>query len=66
MVAVALIGACGVALCAGCATYKTTLTDANGRSTTCEASGKAGIITGIYLRQGFEDCVSAARKAGYQ
>jgi len=49
----------------GCATYKTTLTDAQGRSVTCEASGKSGIVTGVYLRQGFEDCVNAAEAKGF-
>jgi len=50
---------------AGCATYKTTLTDAQGRTVTCEASGKSGIITGYYLRRGFEDCIAAAKTQGF-
>lgn len=49
-----------------CATYKTTLTDAQGRTVTCEASGKSGIITGHYLRQGFEDCVANAKANGFK
>jgi len=32
---------------------------------TCEASGKSGIVTGYYLRRGFEDCINAAYAAGY-
>lgn len=48
-----------------CATYKTTLTDAEGKTITCEASGKSGIITGHYLRRGFEECVAAAKAQGY-
>ena len=48
-----------------CATYKTTLTNAQGQTMTCEASGKSGLITGIYLRQGFEQCVSNAQAQGY-
>jgi len=51
---------------AGCASYKQTLTDEQGRTVTCEASGKSGIITGIYLRQGFEDCIAAAKVNGYR
>lgn len=51
---------------AGCATYKTTLTDAQGRTMTCEASGKNGIVTGYYLRRGFEDCVAAAKAKGFK
>jgi len=45
----------------GCATYKTTLTDAQGKTVTCEASGKSGIVTGYYLRRGFEDCIADAK-----
>lgn len=51
---------------AGCATYKTTLTDAQGRTVTCEASGKSGIVTGYYLRRGFEDCVANAKAQGFK
>jgi hypothetical protein len=50
---------------AGCATYKTTLTNAQGQTVTCEASGKSGIVTGYYLRRGFEDCIAAAKAQGY-
>ena len=50
---------------AGCASYKRTMTDSQGHTLTCEASGKAGIVTGIYLRQGFDNCVAAAEAKGY-
>ena len=50
----------------GCASYKITLRDVNGSSITCEASGKSGIITGYYLKKGFEDCVTNAREQGYK
>jgi hypothetical protein len=54
-----------VALLSGCATYKTTMTNAQGQSVTCEASGKSGIVTGVYLRQGFDACVADAKARGY-
>jgi len=50
----------------GCATYKTTLTNAEGQTTTCEASGKSGLVTGYYLRKGFEDCVANAKAQGFK
>ena len=50
----------------GCATYKTTLTNAQGETVTCEASGKSGFVTGYYLRRGFEDCVNAAKSQGFK
>jgi len=50
----------------GCATYKQTLTDAKGQTVTCEASGKSGILTGMYLKQGFDDCIASANKNGYK
>jgi hypothetical protein len=54
-----------ILILAGCATYETTLTNTQGQTTTCKASGKNGIVTGYYLRKGFEDCVDKARAAGY-
>ena len=54
-----------LSLIGGCATYKTTLTNEKGESVTCEASGKSGIITGYYLRRGFEDCIAAAKERGF-
>jgi hypothetical protein len=51
---------------ASCATYKTKLSDAQGRTITCEASGKNGIITGYYLRRGFEDCIAVAKAQGFK
>jgi hypothetical protein len=60
---VALIAGMSILLlCPACATYRTTVTDPQGRSVTCEASGKSGLITGMYLRQGFDDCVAAAKR----
>ena len=56
------VGTSIVLFSSACATYKTTVTDPQGRSITCEASGKSGLITGIYLRQGFDDCVAAAKR----
>lgn len=50
---------------AGCATYRQTLTNAQGQTITCEASGKSGVVTGYYLRKGFEECVDRAHAAGY-
>jgi homoserine dehydrogenase len=32
---------------------------------TCKTSGKNGVVTGYYLRKGFEDCVDRAKAAGY-
>lgn len=63
-----LVVSLGVVLSAlaGCATYKTTLTDAQGRTVTCEASGKSGIVTGYYLRRGFEDCITNAKAQGFK
>ncbi len=55
-----------VTVLAGCAHYKTTLTNAKGETVTCEASGKSGFITGYYLRRGFEDCVNAAKARGFE
>jgi hypothetical protein len=49
----------------GCATYETTLSNTQGQSVTCKASGKNGIVSGYYLRKGFEDCEDKARAAGY-
>ena len=56
----------GLAALSGCSTYKTTLTNAQGETLTCEASGKNGIITGYYLRKGFEDCINAAKAQGFR
>ena len=59
------IGVVVVALLASCATYETTLTNAQGQTVTCKASGKSGIVTGYYLRKGFDDCVDKAKADGY-
>lgn len=50
----------------GCATYKSTLTNAQGQTMTCEVSGKNGLITGLYLRQSFETCIADAKAKGYK
>jgi len=52
-------------LVSGCASYKSTLTNAQGQTVTCEASGKSGLVTGHYLRRGFEDCIAAAKAQGF-
>lgn len=59
------IGLAIAAVLSGCATYRTKLTNAQGQTTTCEASGKNGIVSGYYLRKGFEDCIDRAHAAGY-
>lgn len=61
----ALIGVAILAILTSCATYETTLTNAQGQTVTCKASGKSGIVTGYYLRKGFEDCIDRAKAAGY-
>ena len=43
-----------ILLVGGCASYQTVLRNKNGETITCEASGKSGIITGYYLKEGFE------------
>lgn len=48
-----------------CATYTATLTDAKGQTITCEASGRVGLLTYHYLREGFDDCVEAAEARGF-
>jgi hypothetical protein len=50
----------------GCASYKATLTNDNGQTMTCEASGKSGIITGAHVRGAFDDCLAAAHAQGYK
>jgi uncharacterized protein YceK len=60
------VAAVAAIVLSGCATYRTTLTDAQGRQITCEASGKNGIITGHYLRAEFDQCIAAANSAGYK
>ncbi len=61
-----IIATAGVTALAGCATYKSTLTNAQGQTVTCEASGKSGIVTGYYLRRGFEDCIAGAKAQGFK
>ena len=61
-----IIAIVSVTALTGCAHYKTTLTNAQGETVTCEASGKSGVITGYYLRRGFEDCISAAKAQGFK
>lgn len=57
--------ACLTATLTACATHTATLTDAQGQTVTCEASGKAGTATHYYLREGFNDCVEAAKAQGF-
>lgn len=52
-------------LLAACASYKATLTNAQGQTMTCEASGKSGIITGAHVRGAFDDCIAAAKSQGF-
>jgi hypothetical protein len=62
-----LVVGCLVAmLFSGCATYKITLANEKGQIVTCEATGKSGIVTGYYLRRGFEECVEAANSQGFK
>jgi hypothetical protein len=49
-----------LALAASCATYKATLTNSKGQTTTCEASGK-----GCGVKDSFDQCVASARAQGY-
>lgn len=63
---ISLIAAgCIAATFTACATYKSTLTNEKGQSITCEASGHSGIITGSYLRAGYEACLESARAHGF-
>lgn len=48
-----------------CAHYKTTLTNDQGRTMTCEASGKNGIVTGHYVRSAFQQCIADANAQGF-
>ena len=64
LLSVAVLGVIAGVL-AGCAQYKQTLTDGEGRTVTCEASGKAGLLTGALLRSGFEECIADAKARGY-
>jgi hypothetical protein len=57
--------ACLLLLCS-CASYKATLTDSEGRTRTCEASGHNGLITGSYVKSAFEDCMAQARADGFR
>lgn len=52
-------------LISGCASYQRVLKNKKGETITCQASGKSGIITGYYLKEGFDSCVNNARKAGF-
>ena len=49
----------------GCATYKSTMSNAKGEVITCEATGKNGFVTGYLLQKRFEDCVREAHALGY-
>lgn len=58
--------AVAVAILAGCATYRTQLTNDQGQTMVCEASGANGLVTGYFLRKNVEDCVAAAKEKGYK
>ena len=60
----ALVAAMCLCLSA-CATYRQTLVDEKGRTITCEAAGKNGFITGLYLRRAFEQCIADAHSKGF-
>jgi hypothetical protein len=51
---------CVLTLAASCATYKATLTNSKGQTTTCEASGK-----GCGVKDSFDQCVASAKAQGY-
>lgn len=55
-----------VMVLAGCAHYKTTLTNEKGETVVCEARGKAGPVSGSYLVRGYEACVNAAKANGFK
>jgi uncharacterized protein YceK len=57
--------ALAILLISGCASYQATLRNKNGETITCEASGKSGLITGYYLKEGFDTCVDNAHKSGF-
>lgn len=50
--------------CIPVTTYQRTFTDNQGRTVTCEASGRAGLLTGYYLKKGFDDCVADTEAHG--
>jgi hypothetical protein len=52
-------------LLSGCAGYKRTLSDAQGRTITCEAGGKSAAVSGADPRKDFEACVNDAKARGY-
>lgn len=50
--------------CIPVTTYQRTFTDTKGRTVTCEVSGRAGLLTGYYLKKGFDDCVANTEANG--
>lgn len=61
-----IIAFVSVMVLAGCAHYKTTLTNEKGETVVCEASGKTGPVSGSYLIRGYEACVNAAKANGFK
>ncbi len=57
---------CMALACAGCASYKTTLTNAQGDIRSCEARSYDGTVTGQVPKQAFDACVANAIAAGYK
>jgi hypothetical protein len=51
-------------LLCGCAGYQRTMSDAQGRSITCQAGGNNG-VSGGDPRKDFEACVEDAKARGY-
>lgn len=60
-IALAVAGLCG---CHTPTTYKATVTNPQGKSTTCETSGHGGLLRGLYAKQAFDECVAAAKEPG--
>lgn len=57
---------CIAATLGACATYKTTLSNEQGQTITCEASGISLMIAGNHLRKGFERCLESAKGRGFK
>lgn len=64
-----IVAVCLAAALTACATYKATLTNARGQSTTCERFGPSRLLSGYLLIQGlrkkFDDCFADARSRGF-
>lgn len=51
---------------AGCITDKMILTNDQGQTETCEATGHVGIISPIVMHYQFKDCVAKAKANGFK